>query len=302
MNQLLQSQENFKHTLSLFANEVSLLKTTLTPSSPHTITQQQTYTPLHQQPTPSLNHTQHTTSTTEPTLFNTTHIVNSVCEVEEEEKKRNSDPVTKVIEKQTPTPISPPAVPLPLLVQSRNKIIPANEFASEIQIPVSEINKNEQPYVLVVDEGDFSLTVKSISQVGEEETKRVSNLDAISNPKSGFVEEQKRDVIEVLKTLFSATTTMSTETKITCVVVVAETPHQQPLFTVDLPSVQIVFDPGGTVTPISRSTVLHHSKIWCFKGLPLSVFINQISISSFDASPDLHVFSFMVFDPRGDEY
>jgi hypothetical protein len=97
VNQLLQSQEEFKHTLSVFANEVSLLQTTLTPSFNHhqPLTQHQqpyiSYTPFNhqsplsftpnlqthngyeepiQQPLSSLNNTQHPTITTEPSPFN----------------------------------------------------------------------------------------------------------------------------------------------------------------------------------------------------------------------------------------
>jgi hypothetical protein len=102
----------------------------------------------------------------------------------------------------------------------------------------------------------IKLVVEATTQKGE--IKRISDLVALSFPVSDF-EEQKRDVIKYLKTIFSATSTPSIETKVLCDFAVAEMPFQPSCFFFNLSDFHIcIFYPGGKLKVTVNSATRRH--------------------------------------------
>jgi len=289
LQQMLQSQQALNHAISKLASDISTLNKSLTP----------------------LTHSQHITHTDEPTPFNTKPSSRpvSISHKPSHHYQPQTISTTATVQFSSPIVINKVKTQEPITDSEINlTIVHENELVVATKFVEPEITK--EPHEQTIVEGDFSHTVGSVSQGGKEEIKFVPDLVAISSHGSDFFEEQKLYVVKDLKESFSATPTPSTEKKVVRADEV--TPQQHPRLTFALPAVPIhIFDPGGTFK-IAVNSSAHRSQIQftscdvffhhvAHNRLPLSVFINRVAISSFDASPNLHGFRFVVFDPGGDE-
>jgi hypothetical protein len=270
LNQISHSQELLKHSFSVFANEVSLLKTTLTlffthdtplanPNNLRTHNGYHYQDPSHtqQQPPPSLHNTPHPILTTVPSPFNNTHSTpkqNCFSPVPSHHRHQpkfvlqfsNSGEMSETTTTTTITNKESVA---------DRKIIPTvheHEFVVTTKLVEPEINEREEPKELIVDDGNFTFpTVDSIPHV---ENKFVSAAIVANDKSTAYT--AKRCVPDSLYLSYSnvdkyffKTTTSSPEKKVVRVVAVTETHQKQPLCIVELTDISIhIFDPGGTLT------------------------------------------------------
>ncbi|WJX79657.1 hypothetical protein P8452_62761 [Trifolium repens] len=254
LNQISHSQELLKNSLSAFANEVALLKTTLTPhfneqSLPSNSTNLQTHNGYHyqdlshtqqQQPPLSLHNTLHPILTPVPSPFNITHTTPKQSCFSHIPSHHHHQP-NPVFQFTTPTETSE--------ITTNKETVSTIVHEQELSVE-PEINTKDKPHELVGKNGDFtSLAVDSVLQVDKGEKKFVLDFVSISDSAAEFVEKQKQDVTESQKNSFTLTTTASTETKVVGAIVVAETPQQNSISVFQLLDFPInLFDPDGTTT------------------------------------------------------
>jgi hypothetical protein len=268
INQLLQSQEEFKHTLSVFANEVSLLKTTLTPTFNHNQPHQElthTIKPFtqHHPPFPSFNNTHQQTfvSPSIPTYTSTEASPSSIVSSLNLIHQNHTPPPTYESQQtiHTPSYFSHINTHTNILVATKPEISnfknhdttfsvmadfsavetgeKFDEFiASEESSVTTQLNEEAATPILqntvtneIVEDNDF--TISKTEQKWEKETMRFTP-DSLIRSCSYFK-----------KSLFT-TNTSSSEKK----VVRAITPQQHMHLTFELSDVSIhIFDPGGTL-------------------------------------------------------
>jgi hypothetical protein len=294
INQLLQSQEKFKHTLSIFANEVSLLKTTLTPTFNHHQPRQElihTINPFTQHHPPFLSFNNTHVCPNLPSITKQTSFTPSCFNHTNTHKEENFLWVSHTSSHHHHTPFSIPTEMSETTIvtnktpTTNKEIIPTivheHEFAVTTELVELKINDRDEPDEIVVDDddGDFTfLVVDSVLRVDHEEKKYV------------LVEEQKRHVTEHLKNSVIVTTMPSTEKEVVLSVTVAETTQQHPFFIFQLPDFPIeLLDPGGSTT---------------------AFFLNPQDFVVFDPGGDEHRVCSLkakfgndvyVFDPGGDD-
>ncbi|MCH88904.1 hypothetical protein A2U01_0009797 [Trifolium medium] len=271
LQQLFQSQQKFQQTLSDFATEVSLLKTTLTPFIHHkplsNSTNLQSHNgyqePMHQQPHLSLLSNQHSTITTTTRPFNITH-VNTHSATYQDHTSQFHLPTT--YSPSTTTIPSPwvsytPFIQLPPIYNSNvhrssafqdplhhtnhpsshtehelvvdNNFFPSTDSNSHSTFTVSETDEKFETCDEVT-EDNFTPTV--VSQAVEEENKFAPDLIINFNPVSDSVKEEKRRVFESLQKFFFTVTSMTFPEKTVASTVVVTAPLPQHLF---------IFDSGG---------------------------------------------------------
>jgi hypothetical protein len=254
LNQISHSQELLKNSLSDFANEVALLKTTLTPhfneqSLPSNSTNLQTHNGYHyqdlshtqqQQPPLSLHNTLPPILSSVPSPFNITHTTPKQNCFSHIPSHHHHQP-NPVFQFSTPTETSE--------ITTAKEIISTIVHEQELSVE-PEINTKDKPHELVDKNGDFtSLAVDSVLQVDKGEKKFVLDSVSISDSAAEFVEKQKQDVTESRKNSIIATTMPSTEKEVVLSVTVAETTQQHPFFVFQLHDFPIeLLDPGGSTT------------------------------------------------------
>ncbi|KAK2371780.1 hypothetical protein QL285_072992 [Trifolium repens] len=243
VNQLLQSQEEFKHTLSVFANEVSLLKTTLTPSFNHNQPHQElihTFNPFTpQQPQPNISSTPFNLQSpfsVSPNLH--THNQKPM----QQQPYVSHKPFNHQQPHQTSTPQNQAIIPPPLFVSPKptpqHVGLPAGNKESSMTMQQNQDNTKSSGIsnaaVTVVEE-----TFLVVSKADEKPT--------VYTATSFFQDSLYRSCFNLEK-LFSTTTTQSTELRVARTVAIAERPPQHSRFFFDHSIFSIhIFDPGGTL-------------------------------------------------------